>query len=154
MAVVIVGASQGLGECLCESFYAHGKNVVGASRNTGRLQALQAKCPNLSTVIADVRSAQDMKRTMEHANDLFGGISTLILSFGVNFDELVVDWESPEAFRTVVETNLIGAANALHAALPYLQRNDTSQIVVLTSLAGVVRFFGYVFFFSKIAIFE
>lgn len=137
-AVVVVGASQGLGESLCEVFQMHGKRVVGASRNVSRLRELELRLPGIHTYACDVRNLEEMHSLMEYSNTQFGGMSVLILSFGVNFDDLVVDWESTDGFRTVVETNLIGAANALHAALPYLKRNKTSQVVVLTSLAGVI----------------
>lgn len=137
MACVVVGASQGLGESLCRLFHGKGHSVVGASRNTRKLEELESL--GIATFACDVRAEHEMHDLMRFANGRFGGISVLILCFGVNFDDLVVDWESTEGFRTVVDTNLVGAANALHAAMPYLTKAPHgAQVVVLTSLAGII----------------
>lgn len=137
MASVVVGASQGLGEALCEIFQHQGLQVVAVARSRDKLQALQERV-GCRTFSADVCDLEAMKQAMSFANQCYGGITTLIFCTGVNFDHLVADWEDTAGFRQVVDTNLTGAANALHAALPYLSASRHPHVVAITSLAGVI----------------
>lgn len=138
MAVVVVGASQGLGEALCEEFHGRGYPVIAASRNETRLARMSSVLTGLRTFPCDVRDEQSMKGLAEFAATEYNGISTLVFVAGVNFDDVVADWEDTSGFRTVIETNLIGAANALHVCLPQLSAHPNAHVVALTSLAGVI----------------
>ena len=134
---MVVGASQGLGEALTVRFYQRGHQVVAASRNTEKLTELKSRLVHLRIFPSDVTNPKSMKDLMEYTNNEYGGISTLVFVAGVNFDDVVADWEDTSAFQRVVEVNLIGAANALHAVLPFLSASPNAQVVVITSLAGV-----------------
>jgi len=138
MAVVVVGASQGLGEALCDAFHSRGYPVLAASRNQQRLSSLVSRLPGVRAFPCDVTSESSMRSLADYARTEFGGISTLVYVAGINFDDVVADWEDTKGFRQVIETNLIGAANALHAALPLLCAHPRAQVVALTSLAGVI----------------
>jgi NAD(P)-dependent dehydrogenase (short-subunit alcohol dehydrogenase family) len=138
MAMVVIGASQGLGAALVESLFSRGHRVVAASRDEAKLDALKARFPVVRTYACDVTNAESMKALAAFANAECGGVSTMLFVAGVNFDEVVADWENTDTFRKVIEINLIGAANALHAFLPYLSASPRGMVVALTSLAGVI----------------
>jgi len=146
---VVFGASQGLGAALAVRVPRRtGCGVVLSSRNAARLDelagAINAEHSSAERAVAvavaapaDVRSEQDAVRVMALAEARFGGVRDVYFCTGVNHDAALAEWESCEAFRDVVLTNLVGAGHAAFAALPHLARSR-GTFVVVSSAAGVL----------------
>lgn len=69
------------------------------------------------------------------AVDAMGGLDGLVLNAGVIDDDLIARL-SPERFGAVVETNLMGPYNVLHAAMRHLSRIRNGRVVFIASTAA------------------
>ena len=90
---------------------------------------------------ADARREPDQKRLVESVAAEAGRLDVLVNNAGIgNFAP--VDQLSPDDFRAVIETNLLGAYYAVHYAAPIMKKNGGGFIVNIASLASVNPFAG------------
>jgi len=149
-AVVITGASSGLGAALALEFARSGGDLALFSPEQERQEEVAGLCEERGAralaVIGDVTRPEDCKRLIEETVARFGGVDYLIANAGISmwarFDEV----EDLEIIRRLVEVNYLGAVNCVHYALPHLKRTR-GMIVAITSIQakiGVPLHTGYV----------
>jgi NAD(P)-dependent dehydrogenase (short-subunit alcohol dehydrogenase family) len=91
-----------------------------------------------------------MQAAVDLARDRFGGLHILISCAGIAAAERVVGKAGPmplERFTRVVETNLIGAFNAIRLAAPAMAENDPNEEGergVIINTASVAAFEGQI----------
>jgi len=83
---------------------------------------------------ADVRNPQDLVNAVDKTIKLFGRIDILINGAAGNF-LASVEQLSFNAFRTVIEIDLLGTFNLTKAALPHLKRTKGSVLNVSATIA-------------------
>ncbi len=66
----------------------------------------------------------------------FGKIDILIANAGIGGNAKNAKELRPGDFRRVIDTNLIGAVNAVSAVLPQMLERGSGQLVAISSLAG------------------
>ncbi len=66
----------------------------------------------------------------------FGKIDILIANAGIGGGAKDAKDLKPADFRRVIDTNLIGAVNAVSAVLPQMIERGSGQLVAVSSLAG------------------
>jgi len=86
------------------------------------------------TVVADVRELSAMQAAAAKAIERFGGIDIVMANAGIGAFGSVLEID-PEAFKTVVDVNLMGVFYTVRAALPsVLERRG--YVLVVSSLAA------------------
>src|SRR5688572_3441765 len=80
--VVIVGASQGLGEQLAKDFVTEGAKVVVASKTKDRIEDTAAKI-GATPFVVDARNESDLKNLAEFVKEKFGSVDIWVNSAGV-----------------------------------------------------------------------
>jgi short-subunit dehydrogenase len=128
-AVVITGASSGIGQATAEAFARAGASIVLAARGTDALDAVAQKCrglgsPNAIAVTTDVTDAEAVRGLVARARSLTGVVDIWVSNVGVGavgrFHETPM-----AAHEQVIRANLIGHMNDAHAILPiFLQRGQ------------------------------
>jgi SDR family mycofactocin-dependent oxidoreductase len=84
---------------------------------------------------ADVRDAQAMADAVARVRADLGGLDVLIANAGVaSYHRVGV--MPPEAWRTVIDINLTGVFNAVHAAVPVMTERGYGRIIATTSTMG------------------
>ncbi|MFI5183790.1 MAG: SDR family oxidoreductase [Vicinamibacteria bacterium] len=139
-AVVVTGASQGIGRALCLALAPQRPRLVLAARDEARLGEVAEECRNLGAetlvVRADVGAEADCRRIVAEAVARFGGLDVLVHNAGISmwsrFDEVL----DLSIFETVMQVNYLGCVYLTHHALPHL-KNARGQIVAVASLAGL-----------------
>ncbi|MBV9214749.1 MAG: SDR family NAD(P)-dependent oxidoreductase, partial [Acidobacteria bacterium] len=63
-------------------------------------------------------------------------IDVMIANAGISGKSDETKQLMPEAVKRVIDTNLMGAVNAVHAVLPDMLRRGSGQLVAVSSLAG------------------
>jgi NAD(P)-dependent dehydrogenase (short-subunit alcohol dehydrogenase family) len=148
-AVVVTGASSGLGAHITRRLVTEGARVVAGARRADRLQALArevAGAPGRLVVVeADITRAEDAERLMGAAAESFDGIDALVANAGMEVTG-AIEVLAEADFELMLRTNVIGPYLCTRAALPYLkQRGGAIVNIGSTVVARAPRHrFGYV----------
>ena len=132
--VVITGVSRGLGRAMLEEFARRGHTVVGCGRTEAQLSELRKQFPAPHSFTAlDVRDAV----TVDHwAADTVQntGVPDLLLNNAAIINQSAPLWQvPPEEFRHVIDVNLHGVFNIIHAFLPAMIQNGQGVVVNFSS---------------------
>jgi 3-oxoacyl-[acyl-carrier protein] reductase len=152
--VVITGGGRGFGWFIAEELlHAGAKVVLTAQRQPAELKAVQAKADaiapgNCISLRADIRRWEDCQATVAATLEAFGRIDVLINNAGRGPSEYdmtlepgaVAFYDVPvEAFRTIVETTVIGTFQMTKAVIPYLVRQGAGKVFsISTSLPTMI----------------
>ena len=131
---VITGASSGIGAATARQAVEAGYRVVLAARSKDKLDALVEELGDALAVETDVTRWEDNERLISTAVDAFGRVDVVFANAGFGAKRGWLE-ETPEHWRDMVLTNVLGAAYTVRAAIPALK--ETRGHVLLTgSVAG------------------
>jgi NADP-dependent 3-hydroxy acid dehydrogenase YdfG len=130
---VITGASTGIGAATARAAAAEGAKVVLAARSADKLDALASELDGLP-VPCDVTRWEDNERLAQAALDAFGRIDVCFANAGFGAKRGWLE-ETPEHWRDMVLTNVLGAAYTTRALLPAV-KESRGHIVLTSSVAG------------------
>jgi short-subunit dehydrogenase len=139
-AVLITGASGGIGEALALECARRGARLALASRDQKKLSLVAKAClaagaPEAKTYKLDVSKAAACKAVARKAQSDFGGIDVLVNNAGVHLFAKVA--ELPEAmFESAMQTNLYGPLRLIQALLPGMRKRGGGLIVNVGSTLG------------------
>jgi len=138
-AVLVTGASDGIGAELARCIAAPGVSLVLAARSVERLEAVAKQCRDRGAealaVRCDVSIEADCRKFIERAVEHFGGIDILVNNAGVSghaFFEQVKDFAW---YETMMRINFFGSLWCTRFALPHLKARR-GLLVGICSLAG------------------
>ncbi|NDL62041.1 SDR family oxidoreductase [Acerihabitans arboris] len=133
---VITGASSGIGEATARLLAAEGVHIVLAARRRDRIEALVEELGNQATAIeTDVTDNSQVEWLFAQVKDTFGGLDLLLNNAGLGIHAPFTD-SSPEQWRGMIDTNLIGLLNCTHAAIPLLKGRPGAMIASVSSTGG------------------
>ena len=104
-AVLVTGASSGLGSRFARVLAAHGATVVAAARRGDRLAALAASGPRIHPLALDVTDRELLDPALAAAEKLAGPLTLLVNNAGVASGGRIVDAAADE-FRRVQDINV------------------------------------------------
>ncbi len=135
---LVTGAARGLGEGIAARLLADGWHVVladrsGAAGTAARLDPAGSSAIGIDT---DVTDEQDCARAVATAVERFGGLDALVNNAGIGGPSSPVHETDPDAFRQVLEVNLVGPFLMARAAVPALRGRSGAAIVNITSVLG------------------
>ncbi len=141
--VWIIGASSGIGKALAVDAAKLLSNLVISSRNIDELEKVKAVCLNYTQncviLPLDLEKNNDYNSLAEEVNENFGSIDYLIISGGVSQRSLAC--ETPIAIdRKLMEINYFGNISITKSVLPYMIKQKSGHIVVVSSIVGKFGF--------------
>ncbi|WP_372621878.1 SDR family NAD(P)-dependent oxidoreductase [Falsiroseomonas sp.] len=140
--IVIAGATSGIGLATALAFARSGAHLVLLARRAEALEDCARRCeaagsPRAIAVPGDVADPAAMQELARRAIAETGRIDVWVNMAGVGavgrFEEIPL-----EVHRRTIETNLIGALNGCHAALPHMLARDAGVIVNMGSIGSRV----------------
>lgn len=138
--IFLTGASSGIGEALALEMSKRGAIVGLLARREPLLQEINQKIENKGGIarhfacdISDETSVTDAAQALRNE---FGRIDILIANAGIGGTAKNAKELRPGDFRRVIDTNLVGAVNAVSAVLPQMLERGSGQLVAVSSLAG------------------
>ena len=135
MKTVVVGASSGLGRTIAIGLGQSGATVALLARRHDRLvDAAKEAGPGSLAIACDVTDASSCRAAIGEAARGLGGIDAFVYTPGVGTLGRLVDLDA-ETWRRTFDTNVIGAALATAAAVPFLTESS-GVAVYLSSVAG------------------
>ncbi|WP_075734622.1 SDR family oxidoreductase [Streptomyces acidiscabies] len=133
---VITGAARGVGELLARKLSARGATVALVGLEPEALKEVSERLHGESGHwYADVTDQDAMNRVAEEVKERFGKVDIVVANAGVAAGGTFLD-SDPDAWRRVIEVNLIGSAVTARAFLPVLieSRGYLLQIASLAAL--------------------
>lgn len=131
--LLVVGASSGVGRAVGELAGRAGARVAFAARREDRLAEAAAAAPGAIAVACDVCSQPACARAVAAAAGALGGLDALVYAAGMS-PLGMLETATQEEWRTVLDTNLVGASLVTAAALPWL-RESRGRAVYVSSYA-------------------
>lgn len=136
--VFVAGGSSGINFGIAEAFARAGARLAVLSRTPDKVHAAAERLQALGTealgLPADVRQPAALEAALAAAVDRFGPIDVLISGAAGNFLARALDM-SPNAFKTVVDIDLIGSFNVARLAHPHLRRPGACVVQISASQA-------------------
>ena len=132
----ITGAGRGLGVDIAKAALAAGHAVVATARNTETVAAALGEHDDLLAVDLDVTDPTAAQAAVAATVERFGRLDVLVNNAG-SFQAGFFEEMAPEAFRSQIETTLLGPVNVTRAALPQLRAQRTGLVVTISSTAGI-----------------
>jgi NAD(P)-dependent dehydrogenase (short-subunit alcohol dehydrogenase family) len=132
--ILVIGASSGVGRAVGLAASRAGARVAFAARRRDRLgEAVAEAGRSASAVVCDVTASGDCARAVAETAAALGGIDALVYASGMS-PLAMLDRASDEAWRRVLDVNLVGASQITAAALPHL-RASAGRAVFVSSYA-------------------
>ncbi len=142
---MVTGGTRGIGEAIARRLDTDGFAVFisGSTQKStrGALERFAKDGVAIRGFAADARREEDQRRLVESVAKEAGRLDVLVNNAGLGHFA-PVDKLSPDQFREVLETNLLGAYYAVYYAAPLMKKNGGGFIVNIASLAAVNPFAG------------
>jgi len=133
---IVTGGTKGIGRGIAEALIAAGLRVCISSRHQTEIDDAVRELGNGATgFVCDVRDHEQVKALFAFTAREFGGVDVLINNAGIGIFE-TVERTSPEDFRAVLETNVLGVYYCCHEAIPAMKQRGGGYIINISSLAG------------------
>ncbi len=135
--MLITGASSGIGAATARAA-AEKYRLVLAARRQDQLEALAAELGGPERALAvrcDVTEWDQVEAMAESALDHFGRVDAVFANAGFGAKRGFLE-ESPEFWRSMVLTNVYGAALTIRATLPHLLERGDGHFLITSSIAG------------------
>jgi NADP-dependent 3-hydroxy acid dehydrogenase YdfG len=150
---LITGASSGIGAATARQAAQAGFRLVLAARSVDRLQALADELGGEERALAvrcDVAEWDEQQALANVAIERFGRLDVAFANAGFGAARGFLE-DTPEHWREMVLTNVLGAAYTVRATLPALKQS-TGHILLTGSVAGRRAIPGSLYSSSKWAI--
>ena len=138
--VLITGATSGIGAVAARMFAAEGGKVAFCGRRTDRGAEVESRIKadggEAKYIRADVRIEDDVKRFVDSAAELYGGLDICFNNAGITIERPLHEYAAAE-WDDVVNTDLRGNFLALKYEIPHLIKRGGGVIVVTASSNAV-----------------
>ena len=144
-AVLITGASAGIGRASALVLAAEGANCLLVARRTERLAEVEAAVRQAGgkavSVAGDVREEETARRAVATATEAFGALDILINNVGAGNYKKLIDTSAAE-YDEMMATNVRSTFLFTSYAVPVMIKQGSGTILMISSMAGIYGFAG------------
>jgi NADP-dependent 3-hydroxy acid dehydrogenase YdfG len=135
--LVITGASTGIGAATARRAVEFGQRVVLAARSEDKLEALARELGGEKAIAVrcDVASWHDQQAVVQTALERFGRMDAYFANAGFGAKRGFLE-ESVEHWKSMIDTNVFGAALSIRASLGHFKKNNSGHLILTSSIAG------------------
>src|SRR5580704_826080 len=136
----VTGGGSGIGQRMAERFAEHGAKVMLVGRKQEKLDAaasaIRSAGGTAATASVDVRDYPAVEAALQKTREQFGEIDILVCGAAGNFPAPVTGM-SANAFKSVIDIDLLGTFNTCRAAYAHLRKPGASVISISASHATI-----------------
>ena len=137
-AVLITGASSGIGAALARAFSTAGARLTLCARRREGLEKLAAELPGpVQALTADVTTEADRQELARQALAHWGGLDILVNNAGLGSYGPFLDTDLA-VWRNLLEINLLAPVALTQLVLPAMLARASGLILNIASIAGLV----------------
>lgn len=145
--VLVTGALTGIGRAVCLAFARNGASIVATGRRAEageslRQELLEAGAADADFVNVDVRFENNVVTAAQFVDGKYGRLDVAVNNAGIEGTFTDIDQITPEIYREVFDTNVLGLALSMKHELIAMKRQGFGSIVNLSSIGGSVGFPG------------
>ena len=135
--MLITGASSGIGAATARAAVEQGWRVVLGARSEERLEELVSSLGAERALArrCDVTAFEDQEALVGAALERFGQLDAVFANAGFGAKRGFLE-ETVEHWRAMVETNVLGVAFTIRAALPHFRDRGRGHFLLTSSVAG------------------
>jgi NADP-dependent 3-hydroxy acid dehydrogenase YdfG len=152
--LVITGASSGIGAASARHAVEAGWRVVLGARSEERLHELARELGGSEAAVAqrcDVTDWDDQQALVRTALDRFGALDAMFANAGFGAKRGFLE-ESVEHWKSMIDTNVLGAALSIRASLPHFREQRRGHVILTSSVAGRRALPGSLYSATKFAV--
>ena len=139
---LVTGASRGIGRAIALALAAEGADVAvnyagseaAAKEVAAEIEAMGRKA---FVIQADIASTEASTAMVDAVVKEFGRVDVLVNNAGITRDGLLMRMKE-EDWDAVITTNLKGVFNCTKAAIKYMMKQNSGNIVNISSIVGVM----------------
>jgi NADP-dependent 3-hydroxy acid dehydrogenase YdfG len=135
--LVITGASTGIGAATARRAAEFGYRLVLAARSEDKLTSLAEELggDDRLAVRCDVTDWDDQQALVAATLDRFGRMDAYFANAGFGAKRGFLE-ESVEHWKSMIDTNVLGAALSIRASLPHFREHNRGHMILTSSIAG------------------
>jgi len=136
--LVITGASTGIGAATARRAVEFGYLVTLGARSEDKLEALRDELGGAERALAvrcDVTSWDDQQALVARTLEEFGRMDAYFANAGFGAKRGFLE-ESVEYWKSMIDTNVFGAALSIRASLGHFRRHNRGHLLLTSSIAG------------------
>jgi 2-dehydro-3-deoxy-L-rhamnonate dehydrogenase (NAD+) len=133
---VVTGAARGIGRAIAERCAASGARVAIWEVDEAAAAGAAAGIPHAAAFHADVTDPETLAAALGATEARLGPPDILVNNAGIAGPNFALADYPPDAWRRVIEIDLIGVFNCCRALVPGMQRRGYGRIVNIASIAG------------------
>jgi NADP-dependent 3-hydroxy acid dehydrogenase YdfG len=134
-AVLVVGASSGMGREIALQFAAEGARVMASARREDRLRELLPHGIHIHA--ADAADPAAMEALAQETLREFGRIDIMVFATGTNIPDRAMSRLTVDIWNMMVSVNLNAAYYATRAVLPQMREQKAGSIYYISSRSGI-----------------
>lgn len=138
-AVILTGASSGIGRALALQLAEQGAWLALAARDVNELEKVAKECRRYSgravVIPTDVTEPSQCHRLIERTVAEYGRIDTLVNNAGISMWTKFEELHDLAVLERIMRVNYLGSAYLTAYAIPYLKQTR-GRLVAVSSLAG------------------
>jgi NAD(P)-dependent dehydrogenase (short-subunit alcohol dehydrogenase family) len=137
---LITGVSSGFGYEMTKQLLEKGDSVVGTVRNTKKVEELIKQYPDrFDCQLLDVTDVSAVHKTVDEAFARHGKIDVIVSNAGYGLFGAAEELTDEEVDH-IIATNLTGSIALIRSALPYLRKQESGNIIQISSYGGQVAY--------------
>jgi 2-hydroxycyclohexanecarboxyl-CoA dehydrogenase len=141
---IVIGGARGIGHAIAIEFAREGANLALLDREPIVVQAGQQLAAEASVrasaFVGDVTNADNIKRAAEQFQRELGRLDHLVYAVAIGSGKFGFPfWNlQPSDWPRVLEINVLGAVNVMHAFAPYFVAAKSGTVLLIASISGQI----------------
>jgi 3-oxoacyl-[acyl-carrier protein] reductase len=140
---IVTGGSRGIGAATARALAAEGALVALIGRDEAALREVSSSIDGAPIAIADLSTADGVRRSIDACIDGLGGVDILVNNAGASSNGTIDDI-TDEQWQAAFDLKVMGYVRCMRAVLPSMRAQHFGRIVNVGGTAGIRATPGYV----------